>query len=738
MKKKKNATITRRKMGRILAVLSILALCLNLAVGYPLQASDNRETRSQAEVVTSESLDVASESLSSESGNAACEALPSEGFNTACESVSESVASAMDEEGEDHTAVSANRTEPQHEDVVEPAAAPARAVSEEAEREATGQEATESESTALEASGTDASSHFHATMTLNKETYASGVTAICNVRYTIDPGSIKAGDTITVSIPQDVASGSRLSVSPQHFSGVADNGDGTYTLTFGEGAAAALTGSFTIYITTADVTEKTTRPVTTGGASVDLTVLPRDNSAPTGPYTDALMKDASENDFVSYGDYDYSEGYGDSAAQIGIYDSTEDKTVKYRLYVNDKKAEMNNVRVVDTLPDGMTFVRENGVEKIEVTDRESGATIDPSLYTCSFSGNTMTFAYPGTLDRQTIQINYWVKAKGGPNVRYTNRATVSYTSDGQEYEEDRRYVLQGNNYTATSGEKSVDKTVISSDPDDQWVTYTIKFWDNNGYTENEINLDDKLDSHVKFLYAETNDKFAVTYDEAAHTVHMTNTTSISSNDTEYVRFVVDFSDVPMDYTVENCVNGGNTTKTFKMPELDLTAEKTVDGEIPAEGQTFNFQLLDADGNVLQEKQNEGETIKFDSIYYTEDDIGKTFAYTVKEVVDGGSDGYTCDPAVYTVTVTPTAEYDGDGFIRHVALEEVISKNDGSSESSVANIHFNNEKKGYELPLTGGTGTFRYIGSGILLISSAALLYIYMMSHERRKYNEREL
>ena len=540
--------------------------------------------------------------------------------------------------------------------------------------------------------GSDVSSHFHATITSSKTSYSAGSTAIVSVKYDIDPNSVHEDDYVIVRIPQDIAKSARISVSPQHFKQVVDNGDGTYRLVFGPNAEASLTGSFSTFVTTADVTTETSDDIEAGGDALRITVIPTGSAGGTsGTYTDAIMKDAMDNDGkVQYGDYDYSEGQGDNAAQIGVYDSTSDQSLKYRLYVNDKMAWMHDVTVVDTLPDGMTFDTSHA---IEVVYRDNHEPVNPSEYSVSAAGNTLTFTHPGSFYR-AIQINYWVIAKGGENVKYTNRAEITYKdTDNKTYQEHRNYVLQGNNYSAASGEKSVDKTVVSQDPADQWVTYTFKFWNNNGFQEGEIKLDDQLqDSRVKFLYAEQNDKFDISYDADTHTVHIRNKEPITRDETEYVRFVVDFTDVPDGTTVYNSVNGGNTTKTLKMPSVKFNATKTVDGAAPSaslDGK-FKFQLLDADGNVLQTKANSGGDVTFDTIEYKEEDIGKTFTYTVREVQSDDADvanAYQLDEAQYTAQVVPTKTTDDQG--KEVVVATPVITKDGSSVDAMS---FDNTSK----------------------------------------------
>ena len=95
-------------------------------------------------------------------------------------------------------------------------------------------------------------------------------------------------------------------------------------------------------------------------------------------------------------------------------------------------------------------------------------------------------------------------------------------------------------------------------------------------------------------------------------------------------------------------------KTNAAPtSLALTATKSLDGRDLADGE-FEFQLKDADGNVLQTKTNDADgNVAFGAIDYT---AAGTYTYTVSEVA-GSEDGVSYDPTVYTVVVE-VAEKDG--------------------------------------------------------------------------------
>lgn len=546
-----------------------------------------------------------------------------------------------------------------------------------------------------EVSAEDVSAHMHATITSSMDTYESGTTAVFSVKYTLDENSIHEGDYVVITFPQDIASSVSFSLNAQHFSSSEDLGSGKYKLTFASEIESGLSGSFNAYVTTKKVDNSTSDIITVGNASKSITVVPTGSSDGTGTYTDTINKDGFENEGVSYGGYDYSDGDGDNAAQIGVADLTKGGIFKYRIYINGKKKEISNITVIDNLPDGMTFNQSKG---IEVINQATEQPIDASLYSFEYRGQSLTFKYPGTFSN-TIQLNYWVNIPEGSNTaKYTNTASITYTQNGEIHQEHRRYILQGADNNAANGEKSVDKIFITTDPDDQFVTYTIKFWNSNGFAEGEINLTDQLDSHVKFVSADPNEYFSVIKDSTdPQKIYIKNTKAIDGSLTTFVRFIVDMSDVPVGYTVENTV-GGNTTKTTKYDGgLTLSASKLLDGKAGSiQAGLFNFQLLSETGEIIQVKTNDAEgNVAFDRISYSLKDIGKTFEYQVKEV-EGNDDSYEYDQSIYTITVTPTLEMDSGGNpTGKILADPVITCGEKTADSIV----FNNKKTSGSLKLT---------------------------------------
>jgi pilin isopeptide linkage protein/LPXTG-motif cell wall-anchored protein len=86
----------------------------------------------------------------------------------------------------------------------------------------------------------------------------------------------------------------------------------------------------------------------------------------------------------------------------------------------------------------------------------------------------------------------------------------------------------------------------------------------------------------------------------------------------------------------------------------LTAKKTLDGATPTTND-FSFVLKDSDGQELQTKTNNGDTVTFDALTF---DKTGTYTYTVSEVA-GDNSKISYDSSVYEVIIEVTL--DGDGY-----------------------------------------------------------------------------
>ena len=101
------------------------------------------------------------------------------------------------------------------------------------------------------------------------------------------------------------------------------------------------------------------------------------------------------------------------------------------------------------------------------------------------------------------------------------------------------------------------------------------------------------------------------------------------------------------------------TNTYSAPspaKAQISASKILEGRSLKDGE-FSFTLLDETGKVLQTKQNAADgTVTFDDISYSSEDAGKTFHYTIKEVIpESKAKGMTYDEGTIDVTVTVTKD-----------------------------------------------------------------------------------
>ena len=100
----------------------------------------------------------------------------------------------------------------------------------------------------------------------------------------------------------------------------------------------------------------------------------------------------------------------------------------------------------------------------------------------------------------------------------------------------------------------------------------------------------------------------------------------------------------------------NTYSAPSPAKAQISASKILEGRALKDGE-FSFSLLDEAGKVLQTKQNAADgSVAFDEISYSQEDAGKTFHYTIKEVIPTSQEkGMTYDQASIDVTVTVTKD-----------------------------------------------------------------------------------
>lgn len=470
----------------------------------------------------------------------------------------------------------------------------------------------------------------------------------------------RPGDYLTLTLKgSDAARSTNLKVDPGHFSSVTttqdENGDTVYHLVFGDLASSALAGGVMFSATANNQTDGPKQLEVDFGGISTLIVDGKNPDDDGGNDGDVLNKK------VQSGSHYFSENY---------YIAGQESALSYRLLFNEESVYKGSITITDPIPQGASLV-DGSLHVYQLVPMPKGSSrkyyraLDISLYASVRDGDIVIDLgdyYGASGMSLPIEVAYSLKVDPGWASDIVNVATASWTDEsGSHSVSSQVRMYTGNENSAAFGIKTVDRTVVSTDPDDQLVTYTIKFWNDQGFAAGAIQLVDELDPHVRFVSAEPNEYYVVEQDpNDPQRLVIRNTKDIDGSLETYATFTTDFTNVPVGYTVANTV-GGNTTKTTKCGGgLVLTAQKTIDGSgTPSDGQ-FAFELLSADGTVLQTKRNGGDgVVTFDEIPYTTDDVGKTFVYQVREVAgDGGA--YRYDGSVYAVSVTPELELDADG------------------------------------------------------------------------------
>ena len=210
--------------------------------------------------------------------------------------------------------------------------------------------------------------------------------------------------------------------------------------------------------------------------------------------------------------------------------------------------------------------------------------------------------------------------------------------------------LVGNDFTfvLTDADGKVIETV-TNDKDGKIVFSTIEY--------------ELEDAGKTFTYkvSEKNDgKKAVTYDDTVYTV------TVKVEDAGNGHLKVTASDNATKLNFKNSYEAKAV--------LTMNAYKTVNGYKPSVDQVYDFVLQGNDGTEMK-AQNKAETITFGTIAFDEEDIGKTFIYTVKETTEA-NELLDVDAAIYQVKVTVADN--GDGNLK---LETEILK-DGKRANGV--------------------------------------------------------
>lgn len=219
-------------------------------------------------------------------------------------------------------------------------------------------------------------------------------------------------------------------------------------------------------------------------------------------------------------------------------------------------------------------------------------------------------------------------------------------------------------------DKSVTKTIVNPKAKPKATQATIeldKTLTGRDLTDGEFSFE--LYEGANKLQTVTNKNGKVTFapieytEEGEHTYTVKevagNTPGITYDKTDKqvtVKVKKDGDNLKADVAYPDNKTFSNTYTAPQPVKAKISASKILEGAELKNGE-FNFQLLDETGKVLQTKQNSADgTVTFDDISYSSEDAGKTFHYTIKEVIpESKAKGMTYDEGSIDATVTVTKD-----------------------------------------------------------------------------------
>ena len=265
---------------------------------------------------------------------------------------------------------------------------------------------------------------------------------------------------------------------------------------------------------------------------------------------------------------------------------------------------------------------------------------------------------------------------------------ISYTAEGEHTYTVKE--VKGNNATIAydASEKQVTvKVTRDGDALKAEVVYPENKTFTNAFTPNattatielskELTGRDLVDGEFSFelyegankLQTVTNKSGKVTFDAISYTAEGEHTYTVK--EVKGTTPGITYDTAEKQVTVQVTKDGDNLKATVVYPEskafantysapspakAQISASKILEGRDLKDGE-FSFNLLDEAGEVLQTKQNAADgSVAFDEISYSQEDAGKTFHYTIKEVIPQSQEkGMTYDQASIEVTVTVTKD-----------------------------------------------------------------------------------
>ena len=315
--------------------------------------------------------------------------------------------------------------------------------------------------------------------------------------------------------------------------------------------------------------------------------------------------------------------------------------IKYNL-VKDAAYKDNTDKKVDNTGEYQYTVN-------EVKGDAAGYTYDDTIYTINV---TVTDAGNGTLT--VTPVIHSSKATSEDATATGMEFTNTYTTSGQivlgATKTLEGQTLEAEQFSFQATEMDVDGKAVENG-----YSETVKNADGGAITFPIITYK-QSGTHYYQITEVKDEKPAYQYDESKYVVKVDVTDDNAGKLTAKVTSVTKNGELVKS---EDLIGAVTFTNTYSASaDLELKAQKSMKVEAEQLG-TFEFELKDADGKVIETvKNDEKGAISFSKLSYTEKDAGKTFTYTVNEKLPSEADTYVYDKTVYTVTVNVEDNRDG--------------------------------------------------------------------------------
>lgn len=488
--------------------------------------------------------------------------------------------------------------------------------------------------------------------TFQSNTVSDGIIDTLQINYRIlDKSKLKSGDKIVIKFP-DIFKDITPIYSNAHFTSCT-NENGVVTLTFNENVEKAVTGYLSIRLTGNNkIRQGVKYPVNIdlNGKTETLNVTGNESQGGGSGGMYPLMYKGAYLPNASIDKNGVKQYYGEI--------TDRNKPIKYYIEVNlgdgknpNTRRYLNNSKLVDDIPKGMaldtksiSIIRTDYYNKSKNVTQEFWNNNRIKADTKYFEIDFGDIKY----EHYAITYNTYVTST---EEGYLNNANLYYDNDQKDVPSSY-YSRLSKDAGALNVYKHVDKTRVKNDPNDQKITYTIKFDSYGHFLKNTLDIRDKLDSRLSDIKITSTNQFTTHFDEKTKEINIQNDKDdIDPNEDAYITIEASMKNVDPGDEVKNIamVNGNptNEVSTKKNPLVKIIKTSSEDAENKLlDG--AEFKLTTKDGKTVNDVyNNEIEKITTSSKEPITLELPNG-DYKLKEIK--APEGYKLDPSPIEFTV----------------------------------------------------------------------------------------